>query len=88
MGKKEYAEKPESYRELWPGAAAAFPWMDLLTAVPSQIFVVTTAKDAVRLERLKLVKATDIWYLTINLGFADPGSQGRFLKMLQTSALL
>jgi flavin reductase (DIM6/NTAB) family NADH-FMN oxidoreductase RutF len=45
MGKIEYAEKPDTYRELWPGAAAAFPWMDLLTAVPSPIFLVTTVKE-------------------------------------------
>jgi flavin reductase (DIM6/NTAB) family NADH-FMN oxidoreductase RutF len=45
MGKEEYSEQPKTYRELWPGAAESFPWMDLLTAIPSPIFLVTTVKS-------------------------------------------
>ena len=43
--KMEFGEQPAAFRELWPGAAEIFPWPELVSAIPSPIFLVTTYKQ-------------------------------------------
>src|SRR5271157_4415329 len=47
--------------------------------------IVTTEKDAFRLNTIKLVNCPDIWYLKIGLSFADQLSQQRFFADLNNS---
>ncbi|MBN1619956.1 flavin reductase [candidate division WOR-3 bacterium] len=43
--KIEFSDNDVKYVEPWPGASKLFPWKELITAVPSVIFLVTTYKD-------------------------------------------
>jgi tetraacyldisaccharide 4'-kinase len=47
--------------------------------------IVTTEKDAYRLNTIKLVNCQDIWYLKIGLSFADQPSQERFFADMNNS---
>lgn len=47
--------------------------------------IITTEKDAFRLNTIKLVNRRDIWYLKIGLSFADQSSQERFFADLNNS---
>jgi flavin reductase (DIM6/NTAB) family NADH-FMN oxidoreductase RutF len=42
--KQEFATKPDTFKEIWPGEFTSFSWIDFLTAIPSPLFVVTTYK--------------------------------------------
>jgi len=43
--KVEFSDQPQTFKELWPGSASSFPWTELLSAIPSPIFLVTTYKE-------------------------------------------
>lgn len=47
--------------------------------------VATTEKDAIKIERLKLVNAPAIWYLKVSLKFIDPYTADDFAAVLQES---
>jgi tetraacyldisaccharide 4'-kinase len=47
--------------------------------------IVTTEKDAFRLQTLKLVSWPDIWYLKIELHFSDARSERHFNRIIDTT---
>ncbi len=49
--------------------------------------IATTEKDVNRLGSIKLVNGPAIWYLTIDLVFADNTSENLFLKNVNDSLL-
>ena len=43
--KKEFSAKPENMKEGWPGEFGAFSWQELITAIPTPMFLVTGWKS-------------------------------------------
>lgn len=43
--KLELNKQPDGFQEMWPGSSESFPWHELLAAIPSPIFLVTTYKS-------------------------------------------
>ncbi|MCL2704016.1 MAG: flavin reductase [Defluviitaleaceae bacterium] len=43
--KKEFSAKPEIMKEVWPGEFKSFSWKELMTAIPTAMFLVTGWKS-------------------------------------------